>query len=145
MRKSCIPNIDVLSVYLHDEIESLRFRLIGSLSGPDAADFERSWRTAQSTLNGRLTVVDLSEVQSADEAGRQVLRRIASDGARFITGSAVSDALARDISMREPDELSSSKLSAWRMIQCWILNCCHGAQDVARRCQPCWQRARRIW
>jgi hypothetical protein len=137
--------LTVLSVYLHDEVHSLRFRLIGQFSGPDALDFERSWKTAVSTLSGRILLIDLSEINSTDPAGRQVLGRIAALGARFISGSTLSESLARDISGRNPGELPSPKLSLWRWIRCRVACCCQAAQTSAAKCLGCWHGVRRIW
>ena len=45
--------------HLHDSAEELRFRLEGRLSGPWVTELRQCWQTAQSTVRGRKTTLDL--------------------------------------------------------------------------------------
>jgi hypothetical protein len=135
----------VPSFYLHDEVEAIRFRLIGDFGGADAIDFERSWRTAASTLSGRPVIVDLSEIRSADRVGQQVLRRLGAEGARFITATPASESLAREVSGRDSAELLAKKPNIWVRIRCRLECCCRAVEASVRKCLPCRQGVRRIW
>jgi anti-anti-sigma regulatory factor len=70
-------------MYLHDSAAMFRFVLKGELSGLRAQDLEQAWTTAQSTLNGRELVVDVSGLTGADESGVGLLARMRSEGARL--------------------------------------------------------------
>ena len=51
-------------------------KLAGRIAGPWAAEFERTWRELEQSLNSRKLSLDLREVTYADEAGRKLLREI---------------------------------------------------------------------
>lgn len=131
--------------YLYDEVGTLRFRLIGHLGGNVALDFERSWKTASSTLGGRVAVVDLSEVESADPVGREVLRRVGAAGAKFVTANALGDSLARDASGRVYREMNDAPQGLWKRVRCWFGCCCRAARATMRKCVQCGRVVRRIW
>lgn len=135
----------MLTVYLHDKAQSLTFRLIGELSGGDAAEVEQAWKTAAPTLGERDLVIDLSEVSSLDEDARVSLRRLAAQGARFITGSVLTDSAAAEVSGREPAQLPAAPAGVWRRLACSLMGCCRRAGSALHLRLPCAQRIRRVW
>jgi hypothetical protein len=141
----CIRYSRVSSFYLHDEVEAIRFRLIGDFGEADARELERSWVTASSTLSGRRMVVDLSEIGSVDVVGRQLLRRLGARGAVFITATPASESLAREVPGRDSAGLPSKKPGIRARFRCWLGCCCRVEQASLRKCLPCRQGVRRIW
>lgn len=84
--------------YIHDGCSALRFELSGFLTAELAAEVEACWRTASSTLAGRVLVIDLNRLTGAGEPGRQVLRQWYQLGAQFLTTpSTHADALIESI------------------------------------------------
>jgi len=80
--------------YLHDTPSTFRLELNGALSASSAAEVERVWRTASSTLGTRAFVVDLDNLTSVDDAGRRLLVRWRQLGATFIAKSAGAQSIA---------------------------------------------------
>jgi hypothetical protein len=80
--------------YLHDTPSTFRLELNGALSAVGAAEVERVWRTASSTLGTRAFVVDLDNLTSVDDAGRRLLVRWRQLGASFIAKSAGAQSIA---------------------------------------------------
>jgi len=135
----------MLSIYLHDQAHSLTFRLIGGLSGVEAGEVEQAWKTASPTLKGRELIIDLTEVTALDSGGRESLRRLAEQGARFLTASALTDSAAREASGRTPAAMPVPYVGRWRRLACSVVGCCRAAGSALRMCLPCMQRIRRLW
>ena len=74
-------------MYLHDSATMFRLVLSGELSGRRVPDLEQAWTTAQSILNGKELVVDVSGLNSADEFGVKLLFRMRESGARLTAAS----------------------------------------------------------
>jgi anti-anti-sigma regulatory factor len=74
-------------MYLHDSATMFRFVVSGELSGLRAPDLEQAWTTAQSILNGKELVVDVSGLTGADEFGVELLSRMRESGARLTAAS----------------------------------------------------------
>jgi len=70
-----------IDMYLQDSPTMLRFVLSGKLTGLRAQDLEHAWITAQSILNGKELVVDVSGLTGADEFGVNLLARMRGSGA----------------------------------------------------------------
>jgi len=70
--------------YIHDSISSLRFQLIGDLNDGNVTELNGSWETAQTTLKFRRLVLDLSQLDSADQHGRRWLLQMKEAGAAFL-------------------------------------------------------------
>lgn len=144
-RPASISNDEMLSIYLHDQAQSLTFRLIGGLSGAEAAEVEQAWKTASPTLKNRELVIDLTEVTALDAGGRASLRRLAEQGARFITASTLTDSAAMEASGRSPAALPEAHVVLWRRLACSLASFCRLAGTALRLCLPCVQRIRRFW
>jgi ABC-type transporter Mla MlaB component len=76
-----------LRYYMYDGSSAFRFKLSGPLRGQDALEVEQCWRTALSAIGGRAFVVDLSELTTVDDAGRELLDLWRRHGARFVAKS----------------------------------------------------------
>ncbi len=131
--------------YLHDGAEVLTLRIIGPLTGSTTVELEQAWLTAQSTLAGRGLVVELGDHASADSGGLALLRRLATQGARFVTASPLADALAEAASQRSPEFLAAPKPSLWDRLACCLRTFCGLAKAQFRRALPCRQMVRKLW
>jgi ABC-type transporter Mla MlaB component len=69
-----------IDMYLHDSATMFRLVLSGELSGRRVPDLEQAWHTAQSILNGKELVVDVSRLNGADEFGVELLARMSESG-----------------------------------------------------------------
>lgn len=83
--------------YMHDGATAFRLELSGDLSVDDVQDLEQAWRTASSMIVGRCLVVDLSCLESIDNAGLELLDKWHAQGAQFVAIS--SEAQTRIESM----------------------------------------------
>jgi ABC-type transporter Mla MlaB component len=79
---------DELVYYIHDQSDSLRFQLAGDLTQETTRDLEQARQTAWSVIGGRSLIVDVTNVKSADEGGREFLEQWHATGAQFIVKSA---------------------------------------------------------
>jgi hypothetical protein len=78
--------------YIHDSVPSCRLQLIGELTESDVPDLNGCWRTVKTTLGKRALVLDLRELKSVDERGKQWLAGMAQEGA-----SCLPEAFLRDL------------------------------------------------
>lgn len=99
-----------LEYYMHDDPDAFRMELAGSLTLATAESAYQAWRTALSTLGGRLAFVDITFVDRADERGRNLLRLWHNSGARIVARSPESRALASGIPL-EPTAREQSAQS----------------------------------
>jgi anti-anti-sigma regulatory factor len=135
----------MLDIYLHDGSQSLTFQLAGKLADPGAAELAQSWTTAASILNGKQLVVDLTKVTEIDASGEHVLDLLGKRGARFITASPPSDALARKISGHDPAELPPLRVAGWRKLLCLLRQRFPAAHVSFLQRMPCFGPVRRLW
>jgi len=70
--------------YIHDSVSTLRFQLIGDLRDGNVTELNGSWETAQTTLKFRRLVLDLTQLDSADQLGRRWLFKMKEIGAAFL-------------------------------------------------------------
>jgi anti-anti-sigma regulatory factor len=87
----------MLKITLHDSASELRFRLEGRLCGLWAGELRQCWRTAASASGARRTVVDLSEVDFVDSAGRELLQEMHRQGVRFRAVTPIITALLDEV------------------------------------------------
>jgi hypothetical protein len=86
-----------LQYYLHDGPTAFRFELAGNLNHEGARRLDQDWRTASSVIGDRILIVDMTFVTGVDEHGRALITRWHQEGARLITNSKASRALAESI------------------------------------------------
>src|SRR3954454_208554 len=70
-----------LKYYIHDGTEAFRFQLIGELREADVKELSGCWQTAKSTFGNRKLVLDLRQLRSTDESGKQWLLSMVREGA----------------------------------------------------------------
>ena len=134
------------SFYIHDGAQALTLQINGALTQGAAAELEQTWLTAQSTLAGRELLVDLGNLISADDVlARAVLRRLARDGARFVTASRLTEALAAAVSRRMPELLPAPRRSVWNRLACCFKMLCGTAKVSLKRAIPCGPIVRKLW
>jgi hypothetical protein len=133
------------SFYIHDGAQALTLQISGALSQGAAAELEQTWLTARSTLAGRELLVDLGNVISVDDDGQTVLRRLAGDGAKFITASSLTEALAEEVSRRMPELLPAPRPSLWNRLACCLRTFCGTAKASLKRALPCRPMVRKLW
>lgn len=133
------------SFYIHDGGQALTLQISGALTEGAAAELEQTWLTARSTLAGRELLVDLGNVISVADSGQTVLRRLAADGARFITTSRLTEALAAEVSRRMPELLPSPRASMWHRLACCLRTLCGTAKASLKRALPCRPMVRKLW
>jgi hypothetical protein len=133
------------SFYIHDGGQALTLQISGALTPGVAAELEQTWLTARSTLAGRELLVDLGNVISVEDSGQTVLRRLAADGARFITTSRLTEALAAEVSRRMPELLPSPRASLWNRLACCLRTFCGTAKASLKRALPCRPMVRKLW
>ena len=96
-RPSSLTRSLFFKYYIHDSVPTLRFQLIGDLRVAQVAELNGSWETARTTLLLRHFVLDVSQLYSADEAGRAWLRKMKEAGAQFLPQNYMdSAAVSRD-------------------------------------------------
>jgi len=78
----------------HDESGGWRLELEGRLAGDWTKEAERLWASAPI---GKPRLVDLRGVTCADVDGRDLLHRMHREGARFVTGGVVMQALVEEL------------------------------------------------
>ncbi|HZT29827.1 MAG TPA: hypothetical protein VFA33_08090 [Bryobacteraceae bacterium] len=78
-----------MEFYLHDSASLFQFQLKGRLEGRWVEELEHAWRTAQSVMEGKELVVDITEMTAADGAGMALLERMRASGARLAPEAAV--------------------------------------------------------
>ena len=75
----------------------LRLVLEGRLAGPWVVEADAAWTRACATRAGRTLEVDLREVLAIDPAGRDLVARMAHDGARFLACGCAMREVVREI------------------------------------------------
>lgn len=80
--------------YIHDSIESCRLQLLGHLTETDVPELKGCWQTARSTLISRKLILDLRGLTSVDDAGRQWLASMSTEGACYEPASFFETCLA---------------------------------------------------
>ncbi len=133
------------SLYIHDGAQALTLQISGAVTQGSAAELEQTWLTARSTLAGRELLIDLGDVTSVDDDGQTVLRRLASQGARFITASRLTEVLAAEVSRRVPELLHAPRLSVWNRLACCLMTFCGTAKASLKRALPCRPIVRKLW
>jgi hypothetical protein len=133
------------SFYIHDGAEALTLRIIEPLTNGVAAELEQAWLTARSTLAGRELMIDLGDVTFVDADGQTLLRRLAGQGARFITTSRLTDALAEEATRRMPELLPAPRAGLWKHLACCLRTFCGVAKASMKLALSCGPSVRKLW
>jgi hypothetical protein len=86
----------MLRITLHDSARELRIKLEGKLSGPWVEELRQCWRTASSTTGGRITSLDLSDVDFVDADGQSLLSEMHQCGVRLEAATPLIRALVEE-------------------------------------------------
>ena len=132
-------------IYLHDRADSLTFRVAGDLTGVVAVELAQAWKTARSTSAHKRLIVDVANVVRVDAAAEDVMREMASAGADLISGSPLTDQLARRLTQRDPRPISDSSPGRLLLLWCRLRGCCRRAGDSVRQYLPCARMQRKRW
>jgi hypothetical protein len=89
----------MLRITVHDGSE-FRLKLEGRLSGPWVTELEHCCHTASSTAARKQLVIDLTDLESADIAGRSLLKLLHKHGAAFIATTLTMRQLVCEITGR---------------------------------------------
>ena len=82
--RGCDHPTDRLMYYMHDEFAAFRLLLIGDLSQGSAAELDEARQTASSIFNGRPLIIDLTGIDSMDNAGRELITKWHGLGAQLV-------------------------------------------------------------
>jgi anti-anti-sigma regulatory factor len=80
----------------HEDDGTVRLKLEGKLKGPWVPEMEQCWRAVSSTRD-KAVVVDLTDVDHVDSAGRYLLALIHARGASFVAVTPIMKELVSDI------------------------------------------------
>jgi anti-anti-sigma factor len=87
----------MLRITSHENNGTICLKLEGTLKGAWVPEMERSWRKAASDRNKAL-IVDLTDVEFVDTAGRYLLALIHAHGAGFVAVTPLMTELVAEIS-----------------------------------------------
>ena len=87
----------MLRITSHENAESVCLKVEGILKGAWVPEMERSWRKAHSDRNKAL-IVDLTDVEFVDTAGRYLLALMHAHGASFVAVTPLMTELVAEIS-----------------------------------------------
>lgn len=87
----------MLKITVHLDERSTTLQLEGRLVGPWVGELERSWTSAMSGRADRSLLVDLSAVTFVDEQGKDLLKRLHSNGAQFTASGCLTTCIVEEI------------------------------------------------
>ena len=86
----------MLRITTHENAKTVRLRLEGMLKGAWVPEMEQCWRRASSDRNKAL-VIDLTDVEFVDTAGRYLLELMHAHGASFVAVTPMMTQLVEEI------------------------------------------------
>ncbi len=87
----------MLKITSHENAGTVCLKLEGRLKGAWVPEMERSWRKAHSDRNKAL-IVDLTDVEFVDTAGKYLLALMHAHGASFVAVTPLMNELVAEIS-----------------------------------------------
>jgi hypothetical protein len=93
---------DMLRITIHEDGKVCRLELAGKLEGPWVAETEKAWRA--SLHPDKKIEIDLRQLTSVDNAGRDLLAAIQRAGACLIAEGVWMSALIGELSSQQPCE-----------------------------------------
>jgi len=85
--------------YMHDSPAAFRFEFVGGLCHDSTADLDQARQTASSIFGRRSLIVDLTRVESIDDAGRELIAKWHILGAQFVVTTRQAMARIRSMSI----------------------------------------------
>jgi anti-anti-sigma regulatory factor len=129
----------MLRISVSDDPNLALFKLEGKLAREWVAEAEKAWLTFASAPRKERIVVDLFGVSFVDDAGRELLTRMHSSGAKFIGAGPMTSALIEEIcgeARRTGRKWMHSILSLWFLVAVTVLphknDLFHFARSLAR-------------
>ena len=111
--RGCDHPTDRFMYYMHDEFAAFRLLLIGDLSQGSAAELDEARQTASSIFNRRPLIVDLTGIDSMDNAGRELIRKWHGLGAQLMVTSPEAQARIQSMSNMPIVFLETKRRSKW--------------------------------
>jgi ABC-type transporter Mla MlaB component len=100
----------MLRITVHDETGTFRLALEGRLTGPWVAELEQYCRTASATIRSKQLVIDLTDLEFVDTAGKYLLMLLYDRGAKFLATTLTMRELVREItSHAKPETIEKRK------------------------------------
>jgi anti-anti-sigma regulatory factor len=87
----------MLRITVEPELDRIRLKLEGDLSGAWVAEVEESWLAACSMRGDRQLYLDLTDVQHVDPAGRYLIGLLRCSGAHLVASGVRMTELVRTI------------------------------------------------
>ena len=98
----------MLRITISSDELTICFRLEGKVVGLWAEEVEQVWSSTQERRQGKICLVDLSDVSFVDEAGRKALAHCHAEGAQFKASGPLTSYLVESITRQtssHPPEL----------------------------------------
>ena len=111
--RGCDHPTDRFMYYMHDEFAAFRLLLIGDLSQGSAAELDEARQTASSIFNRRPLIVDLTGIDSMDNAGRELIRKWHGLGAQLMVTSPEAQARIQSMTNIPIVFLETKRRSKW--------------------------------
>jgi anti-anti-sigma regulatory factor len=111
--RGCDHPTDRFMYYMHDEFAAFRLLLIGDLSQGSAAELDEARQTASSIFNRRPLIVDLTGIDSMDNAGRELIRKWHGLGAQLMVTSPEAQARIQSMTNMPIVFLETKRRSKW--------------------------------
>src|SRR3954454_19888089 len=111
--RGCGHQTDTFTYYMHDEFATFRLTLIGNLSQHSTAELDQARQKASSILNGRALIVDLTRIDSVDDAGRELIARWHGLGAQFVVTTPEAGARIQPLTKMQIVLLEKKKPYKW--------------------------------
>ena len=89
--------VRMLKITIHDSAAEFRFHLEGRLSGPWVEELRQCWRTAASTTVGRITVLDLCDVDFIDPAGQRLVSEMHARNVRLVAATPLIQSIVEEV------------------------------------------------
>ena len=111
--RGCDHATDRFTYYMHDEFASFRLRLIGDLSQGSTAELDEARQMASSIFNGRPLIVDLTGIDSVDNAGRELIAKWHGLGAQLVVTTPEAHARIQSMTNMPIVFLETKRRSKW--------------------------------
>lgn len=111
--RGCDHPTDRFMYYMHDEFAAFRLLLIGDLSQGSAAELDEARQTASSIFNGRPLIVDLTGIDSMDNAGRELITKWHGLGAQLVVTTPEAQARIQSMTNMPIVFLETKRRSKW--------------------------------
>ncbi len=89
-----------LVFYMHDGPKAFRFEISGALAGADVTKLQQAWRTASSTIQGKILRSILHSSPASTKEGEALLSQWRDQGAQFVANSVLSRTLVESVTGR---------------------------------------------